>query len=48
MGREAFGAVKAHFLSVGEHQGVEVEEGGWEREHLHGGNGRGGEVEGRR
>ena len=41
MGGEAFGPVKAHFPSVGECQGAEVGEGGWEKEHLHGGNSRG-------
>ena len=38
---EAFGPVKARFPSVGECQGAEVKKGVWEREHLHGGNGRG-------
>ena len=41
MGGEAFGSAMACFPSVGECQGTEVEEGGWEREHLHGSNGRG-------
>ena len=41
MGGEAFGPVKAHFPNVGECQRAEVGEGGWEREPLHGGNGRG-------
>jgi len=27
--------MKAHFPSVGECQGVEIEVGGWELEHLH-------------
>ena len=41
MGGEAFGPVKAHFPSVGKCQGAELGKGGWEREHLHGGNGSG-------
>ena len=41
MGREAFSPVKACFPSVGECQGADVGEGCWEREHLHGDDGRG-------
>ena len=47
VGGEAFDPVKAHFPSVEEHQVAEVREGGWEREHLHGGNGWGNESGGR-
>ena len=39
-GRQAFGPVKTCFSNVGRRQGAEVGESGWEREHLHGGNGR--------
>ena len=35
--------MKAHFPSVGECQGAEVGEGGWEWKHLHGSKGRGDE-----
>ena len=41
---EAFSPVKFHSPSVGECQGAEVGEGGWEREHFHGRNKRGSEV----
>ena len=44
MGWEAFSPVKACFPSVGEFQGAEVGEGGWEREHLYRGNGRRGDA----
>ena len=33
--------MEASFPSVEECQGAEVREGGWEREHLHGGNEKG-------